>query len=435
MKFIIPLLLLVAVCNAGPQQSQSQPFNYQNYLASQTTTTPAPIHPPASIHYVNIGQELNGDYKFGYDTGKGPSGQSFREETRLPDGSVKGQYGYLDAQNKMRIVKYTAGLNGFSIDSDTALNDQQIAASRPVAPNPQYQSPPAAEAPRSQYNSQYSSARSSFQGLAQAAQQQYQAYLPPPTAQAQQQPYTGYSQPAQYQPAPQPAPQAAAPQYSPPQYTPNAYGSASQLTPAQLQAQALASARARQAALARQQQQEAIIRQQQQAATEQILAQQRAALEAQQAAQQAESAAQKQSNYQNLASQYAAAQPQYQPQPAPQPQYQPAPAQPAPPTYQSPQYQPASQPAYSSGASRTTELKPDVLSQFIQLPGTRLIQIDKPRPAKSAISSSLLSSSSSATKNEEEEYTGPVVINAALLNYDIGSTKLPNGQPANKRRA
>ena len=77
-----------------------------------------------------------------------------------------------------------------------------------------------------------------------------------------------------------------------------------------------------------------------------------------------------------------------------------------------------------------------MLSQFIQLPGTRLIQIDKPRPAKSAISSSLLaSSSSSANKNEEEEYTGPVVINAALLNYDIGSTKLPNGQPANKRRA
>lgn len=172
------------------------------------------------------------------------SGQSFREETRLPDGSVKGQYGYLDAQNKMRIVKYTAGLNGFSIDSDTALNEQQIAASRPTAPNPQYQAPPAAEQPRQQYNpQQYSSARQSFQGqgLAQAAQQQYQAYLPPPTAQAQQ-PYTGYSQPQQpqYQPAPQQAPQAAAPQYTPPQYSPTAYGSASQLTPAQLQAQALA---------------------------------------------------------------------------------------------------------------------------------------------------------------------------------------------------
>lgn len=79
----ISLLFLVAVCNAAPQQSQAQQqFNYQNYLSSQTTTTPAPIHPPASIHYVNIGQELNGDYKFGYDTGKGPSGQSFREETR-----------------------------------------------------------------------------------------------------------------------------------------------------------------------------------------------------------------------------------------------------------------------------------------------------------------------------------------------------------------
>jgi len=412
MKFIIPLLFLVAVCNAAPQQPQQPQFNYQNYLASQTTTTPAPIHPPASIHYVNIGQELNGDYKFGYDTGKGPSGQSFREETRLPDGSVKGQYGYLDAQNKMRIVKYTAGLNGFSIDSDTALNEQQIAASRPTAPNPQYQAPAPVEQPRQSY-----APRQSFSGLASAAQSAQPQYLPAPTAQAQQSAYSGYQQPAA-----QPA--------SLPQYNVNAYGqSAQQLSPAQLQAQAVAAARARQAALARQQQQEAIIRQQQQAATEAILAQQRAALEAQQADQAA--ARQSQAQYQNLAAQYQQAQQQQyqqaqQQQPAPQPQYQPQPAQA--PTYQSPAaYQPASQPSYSSG-SRTTELKPDVLSQFIQLPGTRLIQIDKPRPQKSP--SSLISSS---TKPEEEESYGPVVVNAALLSYDIGSTKLPNGQqPANK---
>lgn len=410
MKFIIPLLCLVAVINAAPQQPQQQ-FNYANYLASQTTTPAPPIHPPASIHYVNIGQELNGDYKFGYDTGKGPSGQSFREETRLPDGTVKGQYGYLDAANKMRIVKYTAGLNGFSIDSDTALNEQQIAASKPAPPAP------AQEQPRPQYSASQYSPRQSFQGLGQAAQSVVPQYLPAPT-QAQQ-PYSG-----QYQP--QPAPQ----QPSLPQYSASGYGSAQQLTPAQLQAQALANARARQAALARQQQQEAIIRQQQQAATEQILAQQRAALEAQQA----ETAAQRQNqanSYQSLAAQYAAqpAPQQQAPQQAPQPQYQPQPA-PQQPSYQAPQYQPQS---YSQPRQQTVnELKPDVLSQFIQLPGTRLIQIDKPRAARpqASLSSSLLSSSSTNKKDEEDTYQGPVVINAALLNYDIGSTKLPN-QPAN----
>lgn len=102
-----------------------------------------------------------------------------------------------------------------------------------------------------------------------------------------------------------------------------------------------------------------------------------------------------------------------------------APAPVQPPTYSSPQYQPAS-------GSRATELKPDVLSQFIQLPGTRLIQIDKPRPAKT-LSSSLLSSNS-ANKQEEEENYGPVVVNAALLSYDIGSTAV-NKSPSKAAKA
>lgn len=157
---------------------------------------------------------MNGDYKFGYDTGKGPSGQSFREETRLPDGTVKGQYGYLDAANKMRIVKYSAGATGFNIESDTALNEQQIAASRPSAPAP------AQEQPRPQYQPSQYSPRQSFQGLGQAAQSVIPQYLPAPNAAQAQQPYSG--------------------QPSIPQYSPSAYGNAQQLTPAQLQQQALA---------------------------------------------------------------------------------------------------------------------------------------------------------------------------------------------------
>jgi len=410
------------VCNAAPQQQQSPAqYNYQNYLASQTTTTPAPpVHPPATIHYVNIGQELNGEYKYGYDTGKGPSGQSFREETRLPDGSVKGQYGYLDAQNKMRIVKYTAGLNGFSIDSDTALNEQQIAASRPTAPNPQYQGPqyqsPQYQAPQAVQPaaSQTTRARQSFQGLDQAASTyatQPQYAQPAPQAAALQAPYSGYQ--AQQAPA------------QLPNYNANAYDSSAQLTPSQLQQQALAAARQRQAALARQAQQEEIIRQQQRAQTEAILASQRAALEQEKQQQQ-----QQPSAYQNLAQQYSQYAPQPAPQPQPRPQPQPQYQAPAAPTYQSPaSYQPASQPSYAP-SQRTTELKPDVLSNFIQLPGVRLIQIDKPQPQKRQ--NSLLSPNE---KQAEDEYTGPVVINAALLNYDIGAQAVGRQDKSSNKKA
>lgn len=104
--------------------------------------------------------------QFGYDTGKGPLGQSFREETRGPDGTVKGAYGYIDANGEQvrlkskslsmntnilshvpfpvkRIVKYTAGKAGFQIDSDNPAPKAQnhmAAASPPRAqPAPQYQ--------------------------------------------------------------------------------------------------------------------------------------------------------------------------------------------------------------------------------------------------------------------------------------------------------
>lgn len=103
------------------------------------------------------------------------------------------------------------------------MNEQQIAASRPTAPTAQYN-----PAPEQQPRQPTYSARQSFanQGLAQAAQSSQPAYLPAPTALAQQQqPYTGYS--AQQQAAL-------------PQYNANAYG-AQQLTPGQLQQQAVAS--------------------------------------------------------------------------------------------------------------------------------------------------------------------------------------------------
>ncbi|GFX25932.1 uncharacterized protein TNCV_2899561 [Trichonephila clavipes] len=161
----------------------------RNYAAQNELTTPHPrnYHPPAPVHYVNIGTDLAGDYKFGYDTGKGPLGQSFREETRLPDGTVKGAYGILDEQGRQRIIRYTAGKSGFVAEGD-GLGPAGVApgpAPQPVA-NP-HAAAPAYQAPPQQYS---------------APAQQYS-----PPAQQYNPPAQQYSPPAQqYRPAPAAAP-------------------------------------------------------------------------------------------------------------------------------------------------------------------------------------------------------------------------------------
>ncbi|XP_054722577.1 basic salivary proline-rich protein 2-like [Uloborus diversus] len=121
-----------------PQQYQPQPQAYQPQPQAYQPQPQQPrSHTPAAVHYVNIGAELAGDYKFGYDTGKGTDGQSFREETRLPDGSVQGAYGYVDADGKQRVVRYTAGKEGFKVEGD----DIPKAPPAPAAAAPQQQQP------------------------------------------------------------------------------------------------------------------------------------------------------------------------------------------------------------------------------------------------------------------------------------------------------
>lgn len=50
-------VLALTVC--GQPQFSSQNFGQP----ATSLTTPAPVHPAAQVHYVNIGQDLNGDYK------------------------------------------------------------------------------------------------------------------------------------------------------------------------------------------------------------------------------------------------------------------------------------------------------------------------------------------------------------------------------------
>jgi hypothetical protein len=114
-----------------PQYQPQYQSQYQPQYQPQPASAPAPqqnfqttnqINPqnsqnfnPAPVHYSSIGPQLQGDYKFGYHTG---DGGSFREETRLPDGTVQGAYGFIDANGKQRIVKYSAGKDGFKAEGD-----------------------------------------------------------------------------------------------------------------------------------------------------------------------------------------------------------------------------------------------------------------------------------------------------------------------------
>ncbi|GBM01111.1 hypothetical protein AVEN_136656-1 [Araneus ventricosus] len=223
-------ILSVVFCQYAPRhrgpppREEPIPLEYEDepppYRPAPRNVGPPPrnavVHKPASVHYVNIGEELAGDYKFGYDTGKGNDGQSFREETRLPDGTVRGAYGYVDESGQQRIVKYTAGKDGFKVEGDGASEAVSRAApSRPAPqpaprrPEPTYAAPPPPPPPP--------------QPAYRPAPQPQPAYRPAP------QPQPAYRPPAPapqaYRPAPapqqsyRPPPQAARPapvEYAPP---------------------------------------------------------------------------------------------------------------------------------------------------------------------------------------------------------------------------
>ncbi|XP_022709625.1 DNA-directed RNA polymerase II subunit RPB1-like isoform X3 [Varroa jacobsoni] len=195
-KMFLLQVFIVATLSAVVlgQQQQAAP------AAQAPQQAPAqPRHlPPAAVHFVNIGEKLEGDYKFGYDTGKGnENGQSFREETRLPDGSVKGAYGFIDASGKMRIIRYTAGKDGFKAEGD--IFQDGAPANTPGLNGPAPAAAPAAPA-----------APSHQQRAAPVPQ-----YLPQTASQPQYQPQPPYQQSLQYRPERANTYQPASPTYTP----------------------------------------------------------------------------------------------------------------------------------------------------------------------------------------------------------------------------
>lgn len=74
-------------------------------------------------------------YQFGYDTGTGPS-QSFREESKEADGTVRGRYGYIDPLGALHIIDYMADHTGFHILSSLKLTAETTTAKAPTTPKP-----------------------------------------------------------------------------------------------------------------------------------------------------------------------------------------------------------------------------------------------------------------------------------------------------------
>lgn len=149
-----------------------------NYNPNQYQPGHQPNNNPAPVHYVNIGQQLQGDYKFGYNTG---NDGSFREETRNPDGSVSGAYGYIDGSGKQKVIRYTAGKDGFKAEGDDI--PKAPPAPQPAAPQPGY-------TPQPQYNSApYQPPAPQYQ-----PQPQYNNYVQPQASQG----YNQYTPPQQY---------------------------------------------------------------------------------------------------------------------------------------------------------------------------------------------------------------------------------------------
>lgn len=66
-------------------------------------TTPVPI-----LKQINRHNE-DGSYSYGYEA----ADQSFKIETKYPNGEVYGKYGYVDDTGKVREVEYGASRRGF----------------------------------------------------------------------------------------------------------------------------------------------------------------------------------------------------------------------------------------------------------------------------------------------------------------------------------
>lgn len=120
------------------------------------------LHSPIQYH----SQTNHGAYNFGYDTGLYGAHQ-FHQENKDENGEVRGRYGYTDPEGNLRLVYYTAGVNGFrSWSPDDPSSSSSSSSSYHTSSSPYVYSHNSA-------TSTYSSAHSSAQSPAQSPAQSY----------------------------------------------------------------------------------------------------------------------------------------------------------------------------------------------------------------------------------------------------------------------
>lgn len=155
--------------------------------SSQAQAPPAPV---AILKQINRHNE-DGSYTYGYEGADG----SFKIETKLATGEVKGKYGYVDETGKVRVVEYGANKYGFqpsgegitvappTLVDETIKNRDAPDYEDEVRPNRPFARP---NRPRPQARPQYPQ----YDDYEQESRPQYSAPPPPPPPQPQ------HSQPA-----------------------------------------------------------------------------------------------------------------------------------------------------------------------------------------------------------------------------------------------
>ncbi|XP_066594135.1 uncharacterized protein [Prorops nasuta] len=101
---------------AAPRPAHPTPRSYSNEQAPsqrQTANAPKPTAPVAILKQINRHNE-DGSYTYGFEGADG----SFKIETKLPTGDVKGKYGFVDDTGKVRVVEYGANQYGFQPAGD-----------------------------------------------------------------------------------------------------------------------------------------------------------------------------------------------------------------------------------------------------------------------------------------------------------------------------
>ncbi|XP_052897686.1 cuticle protein 19.8-like [Anopheles moucheti] len=122
MKLFVVVSSLLAIATAAPSATLyattfAQPALYAAGGAPLATYVAAG---PAELHSQYHAQDELGQYSYGYN-----GGLSAKAESKSFDGVTRGSYSYLDAENKLQTVAYTAdALNGFRV----------AASNLPVAP-------------------------------------------------------------------------------------------------------------------------------------------------------------------------------------------------------------------------------------------------------------------------------------------------------------